>query len=884
MNIFLRFFAAWLLLAGMAGCMSSGKATQTTVTAPINTTPDTVVSIPDDLPFTDGEVLEYVEEAQEIYQSKATKKWELIHTDLDLSFDWIEQHVKGLARLTLSPWFYSDSTLVLDAKNFDFHYVGDTTGKNIFQYDYDQFKLHIQLGKAFEKSDTLHLVIGYTAKPAERKDIKGSGAITSDQGLFFINHDGSKKGKPEQIWTQGETSYNSCWFPTIDAPNQRHTQDIKLLVEDKFVTLSNGKLVSQTPMNEGKRKDHWRMDIGHAPYLTMIAVGEFAVVRDKWKDLELGYYVEPAYKDHAKDIFAHTPEMLTFFSETFGVPYPWQKYDQVVVRDYVSGAMENTTAVIFGDFVQRTKRQLMNDGNDKIVAHELAHHWFGNLVTCADWSQLTLNEGFANYSEYLWLEHKYGMAEAEIHRREELDGYLQSISYSGTKHLIRYNYSDEEEMFDAHSYNKGGLVLHMLRKMIGDPAFFASLSRYLEKNAYSAVEIHQLRLAVEEVTGKDYSWFFNQWFLDKGHPQLRVDRFYDESNQKLYISAHQIQDPSEHRSLFHLPLDIAIYLENGKVQTHRIWMKERSVVEELVLDAPPVDVLFDPELTLLATIEENWDLTTEAALIRVKNQPHYVHKLNTLEWFVGNDLETIQGMANELAIDDYWGMRQIGVALLDESPISLDKLLDLAMEDPHVQVRQIALERLKDLEHPINPAYLVPILEKGDSESGSVIGSALLCLFNQSPEMAEEWIDRLEQDEDPAVITAIGEIIALTGDTTRVEYLLQKYSKIDGYDAITYMSALFDLTADMEESRLVANSNFLTNLILQEDTHVMQRYGAMQYIASNIAIVSNKMRSEEVENMIQMTKYYEQLLIDFEKIVKQETNSQLKAAYEFLRP
>jgi len=873
-----------ILSIALSGCLGSGKSIQTSPTPTMVTEIDTLPGIPDDLPFADGEELLIVEEPPEIYQSKPSKKWELIHTDLELSFDWIEQWVHGLATLTVSPWFYQDSILVLDAKNFDFHYVGDTTGKMNYTYEYDSLKLVIHLGKAYQKTDTLHLRLGYVAKPAARKSIGGSTAITSDQGLFFINHDSSVKGKPQQIWTQGETSYNSCWFPTIDAPNQRHTHDIKLIVENRFTTLSNGKLISQSKALDTMRMDHWRMDMSHAPYLTMIAVGEFAVVRDQWKDLELGYYVEPEYKDHAKDIFAHTPEMLTFFSEKFGVPYPWQKYDQVVVRDYVSGAMENTTAVIFGDFVQRTRRQLMDDGNDKIVAHEMAHHWFGDLVTCADWSQLTMNEGFANYSEYLWLEHKYGLADAEIHRREELDGYLQSIQYTGTKHLIRYNYQDEEEMFDAHSYNKGGLVLHMLRKLIGEDAFFASLERYLKKNAYSAVEVHQLRLAVEEVTGIDYSWFFNQWFLDKGHPELRVDQFFDEVNNKLYISAHQIQDAAEHRAIFKLPIDVDIYLTSGKKIRHQIMMNERSVVEELQLTDPPVDVIFDPDYTLLATIEENWELTDASADIRLNRQDNYIRKLDILEWYAGNDMEAIQGKADELAKDPYWGMRQIGVALLPEEEGVVQKLLDFANNDPHVSVRAIALERLKDIEEAFDPKPLIEILKKGENENGLVIANALTALFQQSPELAEEWIVNLESDDDAAVITAIAEIIAQTGDTSKVDYLLEKYRKIEGYEAITYMSALFDLTADMPESSLVRHSNHLTKMILEEDTNPLQRYGAMQYIASNMAVVSNKMRSEEVDDMIQLTKYYEQLLIDFEKIVREEKSSQLKSAYEFLRP
>ena len=181
----------------------------------------------------------------------------------------------------------------------------------------------------------------------------------------------------------------------------------------------------------------------------MIAVGEFAVVEDDWNGMLVDYYVEPDYKDHAKDIFAHTPEMLTFFSDKLGVKYPWKKYSQVVVRDYVSGAMENTTGVIFGEFVQRTKRELIDSDNDGIVAHELFHHWFGDLVTCESWANLTMNEGFANYAEYMWFEYKYGKDRADSHRRSELNGYVGSAKQGGIHPLIHFEHGDKEDMFDV---------------------------------------------------------------------------------------------------------------------------------------------------------------------------------------------------------------------------------------------------------------------------------------------------------------------------------------------------------------------------------------------------------------------------------------------------
>ena len=231
--------------------------------------------------------------------------------------------------------------------------------------------------------------------------------------------------------------------------------------------------------------------------------GEFAVVEDEpWNGVPVSYYVEEEYEPYAADIFPFTPEMLTYFSDITGVTYPWQKYSQVVVRDYVSGAMENTTGVIFGEFMYGTDRELIDEmNNERIVAHEMMHHWFGDLVTCENWANLTLNEGFANYGEYLWFEHKHGRDEADYHMLNEWNGYFGSVMGGGMHPLIHYSYDDKEDMFDAHSYNKGGSVLHMLRSYVGDDAFFAAWNRYLEDNAFTAVEVDELRMAFEDVTG-----------------------------------------------------------------------------------------------------------------------------------------------------------------------------------------------------------------------------------------------------------------------------------------------------------------------------------------------------------------------------------------------
>ena len=210
-----------------------------------------------------------------------------------------------------------------------------------------------------------------------------------------------KKIEPIQIWTQGETESNSAWFPTIDKTNQKTTQELTLTVDNKYVTLSNGKLVSQKKNTDGTRTDYWKMDLPHAPYLFFAGVGNYAVIKDTWKGKEVSYYVEPEYASVARKIFGLTPEMMTFFSKVTGVEFPWAKYAQITGRDYISGAMENTTATLHSDIAQRDARELV-DGNgwESVIAHELFHQWFGDYVTTESWSNLTVNESWSRSAAF----------------------------------------------------------------------------------------------------------------------------------------------------------------------------------------------------------------------------------------------------------------------------------------------------------------------------------------------------------------------------------------------------------------------------------------------------------------------------------------------------
>jgi aminopeptidase N len=485
------------------------------------------------------------------YQETSERVNDMVHTKLDATLDYAKSQLIGKAWLTLKPHFYPTDSLCLDAKGMDIKQVAIVKGgkNSILKYTYDGQQLDIDLDRKYKGGESYVIYIDYIAKPDEF-EVQGSAAITDAKGLYFINPRGEEKEKPTQVWTQGETEASSVWIPCIDKPNQKTTQNFSLTVPAQYVTLSNGKLVAQKKNAGGTRTDNWVMELPHAPYLFFIGVGDYEIIKDAYKGKEVSYYVEKEYAPVARKIFGNTPEMMKFFSSITGVDYPWVKYSQIVGRDYVSGAMENTTATIHQESAYQDARELL-DGNswEGTIAHELFHQWFGDYVTSESWSNLTLNESFANYSEYLWEEYKYGKDAADAHHFQDMQGYL--MSGSENKDLVRFHYGNKEDMFDAVSYNKGGRILHMLRAYVGDSAFFKSLNNYLTTNKFKSAEAHQLRLAFEEVTGKDLNWFWNQWYFGAGHPKLDITSTYNADAKQVTVIVKQTQAGDK---LFKLPV------------------------------------------------------------------------------------------------------------------------------------------------------------------------------------------------------------------------------------------------------------------------------------------------------------------------------------------
>lgn len=798
----------------------------------------------------------YVQDPQP-YQPSNTKITDLIHTKLKVSFDWEKQYLYGVANLTLKPYFYPQSTVVLDAKGFDIDYIKLMTeaGSQDLSYQYDSLQLTIQLDKEYSREQFYELEIKYTSKPNELEE-GGSKAITSDKGLYFINPLGEDKDKPRQIWTQGETEASSCWFPTIDSPNEKTTEEIYITVDTNFTTISNGLLIYSTDNGDGTKTDYWKQDKPHAPYLFMMTIGEFAEIKDSWKGLDVNYYVEKKYAPYARGVFGITPELLTFFSEKLGYEYPWDKYYQVAVRDYVSGAMENTSAAVFLEEIQLTDREQLDENWDYIIAHELFHHWFGDLVTCESWSNLALNESFANYSEYLWFEYKYGRDRADFHGKTEQEEYLQE-SVSKQVPIIRYNYHHREDMFDRHSYNKGGRVLHMLRKYVGDDAFFTALKNYLHEHEYTDVEIHELRLAFEETTGEDLNWFFNQWFLSPGHPELKVEHYY--LGDTLFLNTVQLQDTS-YTPLFKLPLDIEVWVD-GEKTIYPIVIEQAVQQFKFPMTSAPNLVLFDAEQQLLGVI--NHKQSVEELIYQFNNSDKYLAKQEALlalldESFDSEEFDYNPILDSTEVLDVF--KQALNASFYDLRALAIESLLDykgedttaiyqtittLAESDKKASVRAMALGYLTSVEAGSQELYKQML---GDS-AYSVVAAALSGYIKVGDESEKATIiEKYKDEEKLEIVVSVAQYYIDAKDTTQIDWFLSKFEKISPRDKIGFSQFFGDYVSKVATTESEKAVGLAEDLAKNHD-HFYARFAGYKilWLLDSVEGVAAK-RKQVIEN------------------------------------
>lgn len=676
---------------------------------------------------------------EKIYKATHTKTTELKHTKLKVNFDYQKEEMNGEEWLTASPYFYPSDSLILDAKGMLIHEVAmDKEGSRFpLRYHYSNNVLKINLDKTYTRNQDYTVYIKYTARP-DVVDKQGSPA----KGLYFINPDGKTPGKPTQIWTDGEYEFSSVWFPTIDKPNQKTTQEIYMTVPDQYVTLSNGILKESKKEPGNRRTDHWVMNQRHSVYLFFMGVGDYVIVKDKWKNIPIDYYVEKEYEPYARQIYGNTPEMMEFFSKKLNYDYPWVKYAQISGRDYPSVAMENTTATIHNMGVLQKPEQLIDENKwEEYIAHELFHHWFGDLVTAESWSNITINESFANYSQYLWTEYKYGKDQADYHLMANLNKYFSPSDFK--KELVRFSYDTPEDVFDVVSYEKGGGILHMLRTYLGDDAFFAGISDFLKTHEYKNAEAQQLRLSFEKASGKDLNWFFNQWFYGSGNPRLTYSHTFEPVKKQVEVVVNQTQEEP-----FEFPLAIDIY-HQGKPTRHNVWVNAKAKnTFSFSTSGNPDLININADGILLSEITEQ--KTAEQNLMQFTHSKEFLSRYKALLGIKEevNSPASVKLLSAALK-DPFFRIRIKALELTDLTNTSQNKTLAaeverLATQDPKTLVQAAAVSALAKTK---NKKYL-PLFEKGiNALSNAVKANSLMAIVATDPSRTKSLADKIDLSE-----------------------------------------------------------------------------------------------------------------------------------------
>jgi aminopeptidase N len=508
------------------------------------------------------------------------------HLKLALDVDPSAQRITGTATLTARVIAPGTRHVILDAVELEIERVSE--GGKPVGFHHDGTRLRVDLGSPHATGDTITLEIRYGGRPR--------------RGIYFIQPDEAYPKKPTQVWTQGQDEDSRFWFPCFDAPHEKATTELVARVPAGMYALSNGALVDDRTDGD-RRIMHWKLDVPHSCYLVTLAVADFAELTERWRDIEVSYLVQRGREADCKRTLARTPQMLELFSRLFGVSYPYPRYAQVFVADFIFGGMENTSATTLTDTVLLDERAALDQDVDSLVAHELAHQWFGDLVTCRDWGEGWLNEGFATYSEYLWREHHEGRDAADLELDEWADAYFGEDSGRYRRTVATKLYDEPIDIFDHHLYEKGGRVLHMLRGVLGDDQFFGALGHYVKKHRHGVVETRDLARAVEEHTGRVLDWFFSQWVIDSaGHPELQVGTAWDADAKIATVTITQTQKVEGRTPLFRIPTRLRFRVAGRDVDVD-VELTEQHHAFHVPLAEEPTQVIFDPGRTVLAQVK-----------------------------------------------------------------------------------------------------------------------------------------------------------------------------------------------------------------------------------------------------------------------------------------
>jgi aminopeptidase N len=687
-----------------------------------------------------------------------TRDYHLENVRVSLRFDLDQRKVIGDVTHTLSTLREGVTHLDFDCAELTVS-SARVNGKDA-AFDLRDDKLRVQLAQPAKSGEQFEVELKYEGKPTS--------------GLYFILPDKDDPGRAKEIWTQGEAEDTHHYIPIYDYPNDRTTSDMILTVPGDWLTVSNGKLLSVQDAPDGQKVWTWRQSLPVSTYLISFVAGEYKEKKDTWHNLPITYNVPRGMEDTIDPTFRHTKEMLDFFSDRFGVTYPWEQYAQTAVDEFVASGMENVSATTLAarDMVHTELASEKPEAADGLISHEMTHQWFGDLVTCKDWTNTWLNEGFATFGATLWEEHYYGVGASGYRYWRDQNTWMQSRELYPIP-IVTRDINDSVE-YVGNVYDKAGWVIHMLREQMGDEAFFRGLKHYLEANRLQNVVSADLAKAVEESSGTNVDQFFDQWIYGAGAPRFVVRSTYDDAGMKVSLSVKQTQKVEGHVGLFRVPIDVSITTSNGE----KLFPIEVSKADETFsfpVDGPPLMILFDKGDKILKSVDfqktpEEWIRQLRSAS-DVSDRADAAFALGALR----DNEPAANALGEDAQHDRFWGVREESLRALGRmNSLPARKQVLAALSNDQPWVRAVAVEQLGRFHGDEEITKRLQNIYK-DDKAYSVRGAALQSLATEKAPNADSILEKALTISSPddvlrsAALRAMGSL----GDNSVVPALLE---------------------------------------------------------------------------------------------------------------
>lgn len=714
----------------------------------------------------------YADESQKPPKERAyarDRKMDIEHLALDIIPDFEKRKIKGRMTLTFHPIAKAMDELKLDAVDLGISKVSASVP--IASYEVLAKEITINFAQPIAADKTATITIDYTAQPLK--------------GLYFRVPSNGYPAGDTQLFSQGETEESRHWFPCFDAPNEKFTSELTCSVPDGMIVISNGKQIScESDAATKLTKFHWLQDKPHANYLVTLVAGKFTTLKDQYKNIPLSFYTPPSDSKEAPLAFSFTKPIMEFFENRIQVPFPWSKYGQVIVKDFHYGGMENTSITTLSESftLQPAAYEQIYESEDyisaeQIIAHEMAHQWFGDLITCKDWGNVWLNEGFATYYTLLYTGHKYGESEMLYGFWKDREKVVQTNDW---RPIIFRQYENSLEQIDQRVYEKGSLVLRMLNRQIGDQIYTQAVKKYLETNGFKNVVTQDFNAITEELSGRSLDRFFDQWVYRSGIPELEVSYSWTEKTKLAKISVRQKQKIEENSPAFRFPLEVRFKLKDKTInETLDVTRPEEDFY--VSLPAAPSAVLVDPEVSLLAKIQ--FSPGNNMLLTQLKDETETMGRVSAAQALSEfRDDESIKGLKSALNDDKFIGVRMECAKSLAKihNNEALEALI-ASVKQSNPRVRKCVMESLGKF---YNPRALDGLLKGLDSEQNPAIQSAIIAQLGsyhttQVQEVLRKFLkqnsyrqiialgcfDAIKESDDPVYVPDIKQFLAQPADS-----------------------------------------------------------------------------------------------------------------------